>query len=86
MHFRSLAFLVTLLLSGHGFGQHVRIKGVTSSNPRLPAKLETIKTGEQYVVSVQPSDTVQKESAEISVLTDFPADAPRTYILQARVK
>lgn len=66
--------------------QHVRIKSVVSSNPRLPAKLETIKAGEQYVVSVTPADTVQKESAEISVLTDFPADAPRTYILHARVK
>ena len=67
-------------------GQHVRIKSVASSNPRLPAKLETIKIGEQYAVSVTPADTTQKESAEISVLTDFPADAPRTYILHARVK
>ena len=67
-------------------GQHVRIKSVASSNPRLPAKLETIKVGEQYVVSVTPADTTQKESAEISVLTDFPADAPRSYILHARVK
>ena len=66
--------------------QHVRIKSIASSNPRLSAKLETIKAGEQYVVSVTPADTTQKESAEISVLTDFPADAPRTYILHARVK
>ncbi len=67
-------------------GRQVRIKSVVSSNPRLPAKLETIKAGEQYVVSVTPADTAQKESAEISVLTDFPVDAPRTYILHARVK
>ena len=67
-------------------GQPVRIKSVVSSNPRLPAKLVTIKPGEQYAVSVTPADTAQKESAEISVLTDFPADAPRTYILHARVK
>ena len=67
-------------------GQHVRIKSVVSSNPRVAAKLETIKAGEQYIVSVTPADTAQKESAEISVLTDFPADAPRTYILHARVK
>ena len=66
--------------------QRVRIKSVTSSNPRLPARLETIKPGEQYVISVKPADTAQKESAEISVATDFPADAPRTYILHARVK
>ena len=66
--------------------QHVRIRSVVSSNPRLPAKLETVKVGEQYVVSVKPADTAQKESAEISVLTDFPADAPRTYVIHARVK
>lgn len=67
-------------------GQPVRIKRLISSNPRLAAKLETVKAGEQYVVSVKPADTTQKESAEIFVLTDFPADSPRTYILQARVK
>lgn len=66
--------------------QSVRIKSVTSSNPRLPAKLVTIKPGEQYTVSVQPVDTTQKEAAEISVLTDFPPDAPRSYIIHARVK
>jgi len=66
--------------------QRVRIKSVTSSNPRVTAKLETIKGGEQYAVSVQPVDTTQKESAEISVQTDFPTDAPRIYIIHARVK
>ena len=67
-------------------GQPVRIKSVVSSNPRLPAKLVAIKAGEQYEVSVTPADTAQKESAEVSVLTDFPMDAPRTYILHARIK
>ncbi len=67
-------------------GQPVRIKSVVSSNPRVAAKLETIKAGQQYVVSVTPADTAQKESAEISLLTDFPADAPRTYVIHARVK
>ncbi len=66
--------------------QRVRIKSVVSSNPRVAAKLETIKAGEHYMVSVTPADTGQKESAEISVLTDFPADAPHTYVIHARVK
>lgn len=66
--------------------QPVRIKRISSSNPRLAAKLETVKTGEHYTVAVTPSDTTQKESGEVFVLTDFPADAPRTYILQVRVK
>ena len=67
-------------------GQPVRIKSVTSSNPRLPATLETIKPGAAYTVSVKPADTAQKESAEISVQSDFPPDAPRTYIIHARIK
>lgn len=75
----------TVLLTADA-AQQVRIKSVTSSNPRLPANLETIKAGEQYAVSVTPADTAQKESAEISVLTDFPADAPHTYVIHARVK
>lgn len=66
--------------------QPVHIKSVTSSNPRLTAKLETTKAGEQYAISVVPADTAQKESAEISVQTDFPADAPRAYTIHARIK
>lgn len=66
--------------------QPVRIKSVTSSNPRLVAKLETIKAGEQYAISVTPADTAQKETAEISVQTDFPSDAPRAYTIHARIK
>ena len=66
--------------------EHVHIKAVTSSNPRLLAKLEPNKPGEPYRISVQPADTTQKESAEISVQTDFPADAPRAYTIHARIK
>ena len=66
--------------------QHVHIKSVTSSNPRLAAKLETTKPGEPYAISVLPADTTQKESAEISVQTDFPADAPRAYTIHVRIK
>ena len=67
-------------------GTPVRVKGVTTSNPRLAAKLETIKPGEQYAVSVTPADTSKKESAEITVETDFPADQPRSYTIHARIK
>ena len=66
--------------------QKVHVKSVTSSNPRLVAKLETTKPGEQYAISVAPADTTQKESAEISVQTDFPPDAPRAYTIHARIK
>ena len=67
-------------------GTPVRVKNVASSNPRLAAKLETIKAGERYAVSVTPADTTKKESAEITVETDFPADQPRSYTIHARIK
>ncbi len=65
---------------------NVHIKSVTSSNPRLVAKLEPSKPGEPYTVSVLPADTTQKESAEISVQTDFPVDAGHVYTIHARIK
>ena len=64
----------------------VRVKSVASSNPRIAAKLETRKAGEEFAVSIKPADTAAKETAEIRVLTDFPADAPRSYVIHARIK
>lgn len=66
--------------------QKVHIKSVASSNPKLTAKLDTTTPGENYTVSIQPADTAQKETAEIQVVTDFPADAPHTYTIFARIK
>ena len=65
---------------------HVHVKSVASSNPRLLAKLQPAKPGEPSVITVTPADTTQKESAEISVQTDFPVDAPRAYTIHARIK
>ena len=66
--------------------QPVHVKSVTSSNPRVTAALQIVKPGAQYIVSVTPADTTQKESAEISVQTDFPSDSPQTYTIHARIK
>ena len=67
-------------------GQKVGVKSVTSSNPRITATVAAARAGEQYVVSVKPADTAQKESAELTVQTDFPPDAPRAYTIHARIK
>ena len=66
--------------------QKVRVTGVTSSNPRVTATLEPVKLGESYRLKVQPTDTAQKESAEIVVQTDPPAAAGKKYVVYARVK
>ena len=55
--------------------QHVHIKGVTSSNPRLTAKLETTKPGEPTAICVLPADTTQKIRRDQRT-DDFTASAP----------
>ena len=64
----------------------VNVTSVSSTNPRVAASVQTVKAGEQYVVSVKPVDSYAKESAEIRIVTDFPPDAPRTYTIHARIK
>ncbi len=67
-------------------GRKVRVKSVTSTNPRVQAKLQTAEEGERYTVLVTPAATDRKETAELRVETDYPADAPRTYTIYARIK
>jgi hypothetical protein len=67
-------------------GMPVRVKSVTSSNPRVQATLQTTKPGEQYALSVKPTDTTQRETAELIVQTDYPPDAPRAFTIHARIK
>jgi hypothetical protein len=64
----------------------VKVKSVTSTNPRITAKLETAAAGQRYRLTIAPQDTASKEVAEIRVQTDFPPDAPRAYLIYARVK
>ena len=66
--------------------QPVKVKSVSSTNPRVTASLQTVKAGEQYLISVKPADTTAREAAEIKVETDFPPDSPRIYTIYARVK
>ena len=66
--------------------QQVRIKSVTSSNPNFKTTLQTAQAGQQYSVAITPTGTAQKDSAEITVQTDFPADAPHAYTIYARIK
>lgn len=66
--------------------QHVHIKSVTSSNPNFTAALQTVQPGLQFTVAITPTATAQKDGAEITVQTDFPADAPHAYTIFARIK
>ena len=67
-------------------GQKIGITSVSSTNPAITASVETIAPGSKYRLQVRPSSTAQKESAQIKIVTDFPAAAPRTYIVHLRIK
>lgn len=67
-------------------GRPVKVRSVLSSSPRISARLETVEPGASYTVIVQPADTAGRESAEVTVQTDFPPDAPRAYTIHARIK
>jgi len=67
-------------------GESVRVTGVSSSNPRFTASLLTGQAGQKYSIAITPTDTAQKDTAEIKVQTDYPSDAPRAYTIHARIK
>jgi len=67
-------------------GERVKIMGVKSSSARLSTSVETVAAGSEYVVKVKPAGTDAPESAELTIETDFPTDAPRSYRVFARIK
>jgi hypothetical protein len=67
-------------------GEQVHVKGVKASSPRFSASVQTVKDGDSYTVSVTPSKTTEKDSAEVTVDTDYPPSAPRSYRFFARIK
>ncbi|HEX8311071.1 MAG TPA: DUF1573 domain-containing protein [Chthoniobacteraceae bacterium] len=67
-------------------GAPIRVTSVTSSNPQLIASLQAVEEGKSYVVSVRPKDTARKETAELTLETNHPPDAPRRYRIHARIK
>ena len=67
-------------------GQTVRVRGVSSPDPNFSAKLETVKDGATYLVHVKPASTSGKASVELSIETDYPPEAPRSYRAFVRIK
>lgn len=67
-------------------GVEVNATRVTSSDPRVSARLETIQAGASYRVVITPADTATKLKATVTVETDYPKDHGRAYTIEARVK
>jgi hypothetical protein len=64
----------------------IQIVAVASSNPRITASLSPGKETGKYTISVSPTDTSQKETAEVFVQTNYPPEGPKAYTVQVRIK
>ena len=66
-------------------GFPVKTVTVESSNPKVLAKVEAAKPGEEYRIIVTPSETDQPVMANLSIKTDYPPEKPKTFYATVRV-
>jgi Protein of unknown function (DUF1573) len=67
-------------------GVPLKIRSVTSSSPRVNAELYPKSDASDYTVTVAPVDTAEKLSTIVTIQTDYPPDAPKSYPVHVRVK
>jgi len=59
---------------------------VESSNPKISAKAEAVKAGEEYRIIVTPEETGQPVMAMLTIRTDYPPENPKTFYAHVRVQ
>lgn len=64
----------------------VRTVTVVSDNPAVAARVETVAPEKEFRVVVTPKQTQEPAGATLTIQTDFPPDAPKTYVAQVRIK
>ncbi len=67
-------------------GVPLKIRSVTSSSPRINAEHHPKTDASDYTVTVAPVDTAQKLSTVVTIETDYPPDAPKSYPVHVRIK
>ena len=67
-------------------GQPINVKSVKSSSPKFKTSLAEVKAGQEYALTVTPADTAETSAAEVTIETDTPPSAPRSYKVFARIK
>jgi hypothetical protein len=58
----------------------------SSSESSVAVRVETVKAGSEYQLVVTPQGTPERLKAKLSIVTDYPADAPKTFTAFARVR
>jgi len=64
----------------------VRTITVESSNPKITARIESVKPGIEYRIVVMPSETDQPIMATLSIKMDYPPGNPKTFFANVRVQ
>jgi hypothetical protein len=67
-------------------GFPVKAIAVESSNPKITAKVEPVKPGQEYRIIVTPSETDQQIMAMLSIKTDYPPGNPKIFYANVRVQ
>ena len=67
-------------------GQPINVKSIKSSSPKFKTSLAEVKPGQEYALTVTPTDTAESASAELVIETDTPEATPRSYKVFARIK
>jgi hypothetical protein len=69
-----------------GGNSPIKVVSVTSDNPAIKVKLREVNPGKEYEAQVTPDNAAQRESATLSIRTDYPPDHPQTRYAYARIK
>lgn len=67
-------------------GVPLQIRSVSSSSPRVTAELHPRTDRSHYTMTVAPVDTAEKLSTVVTIETNYPPDAPKSYPVHVRVK
>lgn len=69
-----------------GLDAPVKIVSAKSDNSNMSVQLDVVEEGKAYRLTVFPATTDDLLKARITLVTDFPADKPKTYFVFAHVK
>ncbi len=69
-----------------GINDPVRIVSASSDNENVAVEVETLSEGREYRLNLYPLSTDETIKARVTVETDYPAGAPRSYVIHAHVR
>jgi hypothetical protein len=69
-----------------GISDPVHILSARSNNENIAVEVETLADGREYRVNLYPLSTDEAIKARVTIETDYPAGAPRSYVIHAHIR